>query len=296
MSFKTILQTTRPSFLVLTPVCLFLSLSIALTTQTSVDYVIFALVVIGAMAAHISVNTLNEYYDFKSGLDLQTKRTSFSGGSGALPSQPKMAKAVLIVGLVTLIITIAIGIYLSLVTGMQILPIGLLGVALIASYTYWINRHPFLCLLAPGLGFGLLMIVGTHIVLTGAHTPLLWLLSLVPFFLINNLLLLNQYPDINADESVGRSTFPIAFGVPKSNAMYTIFAVAAYSLVLLLVAKGDIPKLSLIALIPSLFSLFSLIGAIKYSNKIGDYPAYLGANVAAAILSPLLLGIALYYG
>jgi len=296
MQLKIVLQTIRPSFLVLTPICIFLSLSISLTTQSPINYLMFCLVLIGAISAHISVNTLNEYYDFKSGLDLQTEKTSFSGGSGALPSNPEMANLILIVGLVTLMVTIAIGIYLIIESGIQLLPIGIVGVVLIITYTYWLNRHPFLCLVAPGLGFGVLMVVGTHIVLTGGHTQLLWLISLVPFFLINNLLLLNQYPDITADASVGRNTFPIAFGLQKSNFVYAIFTVAAYSLILLLIAKGYIPKLSIIALTPLIFSLFSLIGAIKYSSNIGDFPIYMGANVAAAILTPLLLGISLVYG
>ena len=162
--------------------------------------------------SHISVNTFNEYFDFQSGLDLKTEKTPFSGGSGALPDNPEMANVVLTVSLVSLLLTIFIGIYLIMQRGTLILPIGFVGVVLIMTYTQWLNRFPFLCLIAPGLGFGVLMVVGTHVILTGEHSPLSWLVSLIPFFLINNLLLLNQYPDIKADASVGRNTFPIEIG------------------------------------------------------------------------------------
>ena len=114
--------------------------------------------------------------------------------------------------------------------------------------------------------------------------------------LTNNLLLLNQYPDIKADSSVGRKTFPIAFGIKKSNFAYAFFAVGAYSLILFFIVKGDIPNLCIIALIPVVLSLFSLIGAMKHTSNIGDFPQYLGANVVAAILTPLLLGIAIIFG
>jgi len=296
MQLKVIIQTIRPSFLVLTPICVFLSLSIALSTQSPINLLMFALVLIGAISAHISVNTLNEYYDFKSGLDLQTKKTPFSGGSGALPSKPEMSNVILIIGLVTLMVTVAIGVYLMMESGLQLLPIGIVGVVLIITYTQWLNRSPFLCLIAPGLGFGVLMVVGTQIVLTGRHTLLAWLISLIPFFLINNLLLLNQYPDITADASVGRNTFPIAFGLKQSNIIYAVFMVSAYSLILLLITKEYIPTLSIIALIPMLLSLFALIGAIKYLDNIGEFPIYMAANVAAATLVPLLLGISIVYG
>ena len=296
MKLKVVLQAIRPSFLILTPVCVFLGLSTSLTIESSMNLSLFFIILIGAISAHISVNTLNEYYDFKSGLDLKTKKTPFSGGSGALPNNPEMAGLIFIIGLVSLFVTIIIGIYLFLEHAMQILSIGIVGVALIITYTQWLNRFPFLCLIAPGLGFGVLMVVGTHVILKGEHSQLPWLISLIPFFLINNLLLLNQYPDVKADASVGRNTFPIAFGIKKSNFVYAVFMLAAYSLILFYIVKGYIPILSIIALLPLVFSLFALIGAVKHTSKTGDFPQYMGANVAAAILTPLLLGISIVTG
>lgn len=140
------------------------------------------------------------------------------------------------------------------------------------------------------------MVIGTHVILKEEHSQLAWLVSLIPFFLINNLLLLNQYPDIKADASTGRNTFPIAFGLKKSNFIYAIFMLATYSLILFYIVKGYIPNLSIIALTPMLLSLFALIGAVKHMSKIGDFPQYMGANVAAAILTPILLGISIING
>ena len=296
MQTKTILRTFRLPFLVLTPVCVLLGASIVIASHTAVDAVMIALVLTGAVAAHISVNALNEYHDFNSGLDLQTRRTAFSGGSGALPDHPEAVTAVLIAGLLSLLATIAIGGYLIAVAGTSILPIGIAGTVLVASYTQWINRSPWLCLIAPGTGFGSLMVVGTHLVLTGNVSGPIWLVSLVPFFLINNLLLLNQYPDINADASVGRKTFPIVFGINNSNIVYALFMAAAYATIVLLVANKQIPVTGLVALLPLALSLFALSGAVRYSSQIGEQPRYMAANVAAAVLTPLLLGIAIAAG
>ena len=296
MQLKVLLQTTRPSFLVLTPICVFLGISTSILNQSPINYFLVYLILLGATFAHISVNTLNEYFDFKSGLDLKTNKTPFSGGSGALPGHPDMAKSVLVIGLVSLMVTIATGSYLVLMRGTEIIPIGLVGIILIVTYTQWINRSPLLCLIAPGLGFGILMVVGTHVILTGEYTSLSRLLALVPFFLINNLLLLNQYPDIDADSSVGRKTFPIVFGVQKSNLVYAFFMLAAYSLILFLIIMGYLPTLSTIALIPMILSIFALTGMMRFKFKIGDYPIYMGANVAATILAPLLLGLSIIKG
>jgi 1,4-dihydroxy-2-naphthoate octaprenyltransferase len=296
MRLKTVLQTFRPSFLVLTPACVFLGISTAIASNASLNGFIMLLVLVGAIAAHISVNTLNEYHDFNSGLDLKTNRTPFSGGSGALPDNPEAATAVLIAGMISLLITITIGCYFIVEHSILILPVGIAGVALVITYTHWINRSPLLCLIAPGLGFGILMVVGAHLVLTGEYSRPVWLVALVPFFLTNNLLLLNQYPDIDADASVGRNTLPIAFGLNTSNVVYALFMVAAYSTVLLLIVTGYLPGLGVIALLPMAFSLFALSGAVRYSSRIGEHPRYMGANVAAALLTPLLLGISIITG
>jgi len=286
----------RPSFLLLTLACVFLGFCTSFATGASIDNVLLAFIFMGALSAHISVNMLNEYHDFKSGLDFKTKKTPFSGGSGALPNNPEIANAILLFGLLALFITIAIGIYFITIIGTTILPIGLLGFIIIVTYTQWLNRMPLLCLIAPGLGFGLLMVVGTHIVLTLEYSSLIWQVSLIPFFLINNLLLLNQYPDMQADASVGRNTFPLAFGIKRSNTVYALFMLATYSLIFLYILVGILPAISAIALIPMVLSITALFGVIKHRSNIGSFPKYLAANVAATIITPCLLGLSILIG
>ena len=296
MQLRILFQSIRPSFLILSPVCVFLGTSTAINVSGPVDTFLLTLIVIGALCAHISVNTLNEYTDFKSGLDLITIKTPFSGGSGALPGNPSMANTVLAAGLITFSLTMAIGIYFISNHGTLVLPIGITGLVIILTYSKWLNRWPFLCLLAPGLGFGILMVVGTHYLLTGENTITAWLAALVAFFLVNNLLLLNQYPDIQADRSIGRNHFPIAFGTRISSYVYSIFFISAYSTILIGIYYGYFPGLSLIALLPAALSAYAFKGALKHAGNIGTHTQYLGANVGATLLTPLLLGISITFG
>lgn len=101
---------------------------------------------------------------------------------------------------------------------------------------------------------------------------------------------------MRADAGVGRNTFPIAFGLKNSNLVYALFMIAAYSSILFCIVKGYIPNLSIIALIPMLLSLFALFGAMKFLSKIAAAPQHMAANVAATILTPLLLGVSIVYG
>ena len=296
MKLSAVIQSMRGPFLVLTPVCVFLGVSTVVANQTSVDFHLLILALLGAVLAHISVNTFNEYLDFRSGLDLRTTRTQFSGGSGALPQNPEMASATFTVGAVSLAATLFIGIFFVWKYGLENLPIGTAGLVLIVTYTGWITKHPLPCLIAPGIGFGFLMVVGTQFVLEGEYSTLSWLVAIVPFFLVNNLLLLNQYPDIQADADVGRNHFPIAFGTTISNMVYAFFVLATIAVITTCVLVGYFPALSLIALLPMPLSFFSLGGAIMHGENIGNYPQYLGANVAVPILTPLLLGVSLIIG
>ena len=283
----------RGPFLVLAPICVFLGMSTVIASQGSVSMFALALAVIGAFLAHISVNMLNEYFDFKSGLDLETIRTPFSGGSGALPQNPEMVGAVFIGGLAASIGLFMIGSYFVWQQGAGIVPVGLAGLLLIATYTSWINKHPFLCLVAPGLGFGFLMVAGTQFVLQGYYAQQALLVASVPFFLVNNLLLLNQFPDIDADRKAGRYHFPIAFGVKRSSQIYGLFVLMTVAVIVVAVVRGYLPMLSLIALIPIPLALFSLNGAFKYGADIGRHPQYLAANVVVTLLTTLLLGVSL---
>lgn len=286
----------RVPFLVLTPASLFLGFSTSIQELGNVNYFNFLLVVLCAFLAHISVNMLNEYYDFQSGLDAKTIRTPFSGGSGALIENPSAVDWVLRVGIASLIITTLIGIYFTLNLGVTVIPLGIAGILLVATYTPWLNRSPFLCLVAPGIGFGPLMVVGTHLVFTGEYSLQTFWISLVPFFLVSNLLLLNQFPDIEADRSTGRRHFPIAYGVKKSTQLYGAFVLAACATLILSVFLGVVPMLSLIGLLPLALATVVFFGANKYATSIDKLTPYMGMNVVATILTPILIGIGIIYG
>ena len=145
---------------------------------------------------------------------------------------------------------------------------GLLGIAIIIAYTRWINRLPWLCLIAPGLGFGPLMVGISYVALSAPMDLPVFLLTLIPFFLVNNLLLLNQYPDIEADRAAGRNHIPIRYGITVSNLIFLAFMLAAFSLVVAL-------------------------GAIRYGHEIGQQPKFMAANVVTALLTPFLIALSL---
>jgi 1,4-dihydroxy-2-naphthoate octaprenyltransferase len=73
-------------------------------------------VVIGVALAHFSVNALNDYLDYKSGLDLLTPRTPFSGGSKVLIDGILSPIEALGVAIALLLLALAIGLHLTRIT------------------------------------------------------------------------------------------------------------------------------------------------------------------------------------
>ena len=293
---KSILGPMRVPFLVLTPACVLLGVGSAVWTSGHVEVPHVILALIGAIAAHISVNALNEYFDFKSGLDFKTKRTPFSGGSGTLPEKPEKARYALATGLITFAVTALVGVYFLSIRGLLLLPLGIAGLLVIFFYTIWFTRNPLLCLIVPGLGFGPLMVMGIDFVLTGSYSLTAFFASLVPFFLVSNLLLLNQFPDIEADKSVGRRHFPIIVGARTSSFIYGAFLLMAYISIILGVNLKSLPVTSLIGLITIFIAAPTFVGAYRYGEDIKKLMPYMGLNVVINILTPVLVATGLFIG
>ncbi len=293
-NLKLILGPMRLPFVILAPACALVGLGTALYTQGSVNWFYFVLVLVGAVAAHISVNAFNEYYDFKTGLDARTQKTPFSGGSGTLQAHPELAPAALATALVAFAITGLIGLFFVRVWGWELIPLGVAGLFLLYGYTVWLARNPVLCLLAPGLGFGTLMVLGANFALTGGYSWAAFVASLVPFFLVSDLLLLNQFPDVEADQSIGRRHYPILIGRKASGYIYIAFLLATYVSIALGVILGLLPAFSLLGLLTLVLAVPVIRNVLKNSENVPALIPSMGQNVLINLLTPVLLAVGLF--
>ena len=291
---KTLTGPMRLPFIILTPVCVILGISTAFFELGHIDWLLSILIIIGAISAHISVNAFNEYFDFKSGLDLKTQRTPFSGGSGTIPENPDMERPALKIAWITFFVTLILGLYFVYIAGWQLLPLGLLGLLFVFIYTKWVTRSPLVCLISPGLGFGTFMVMGTHFVLTGHYSWIAFIASLIPFFLVNDLLLLNQFPDVEADKSIGRKHYPITIGRKRSSFIYIVFLVLTYLTIILAVIFKLFPLTSLLGLLTIVLAVPLAKGVSKNADNIEKLIPFMGKNVLLNLLTPLLTAIGFF--
>ena len=243
----------------------------------------------GLLLAHISVDVLNEYFDYKSGIDLETKRTPFSGGSGALPAGLISPKQALWLGLGSFLVIVPVGIYFTIIRGWLLLPLLLVAAVCIILYT------PFILKLkwpewAPGLGMGALPVLGAYFVQAGAYTLPVVVACIPSGILVHNLLLLNEFPDVEADSKAGRKTLPITMGRAKAGILYSVLTVVVYLWIIGGVVAGVMPPFSLIALLTLPFAIKAIRGALKPQEMSKLVPA-MANNVLVVLLTQLLLGI-----
>lgn len=288
-----LLGVLRVPFLVLAPACTFVGVATAYWQTGSLNGWHVLLVFMGGLGAHITVNVFNEYFDYQSGLDAKTQRTPFSGGSGTLQANPDLVRATLYLGCFVLAVTAAIGVYFVWVQGPLILLPGLVGLFLTVTYTIWWVRNPYLCLFAPGLGFGILMVMGTHYALTSTFTWTAFIASLVPTFLVSNLLLLNQFPDVEADRSIGRRHFPILIGRSLSSRLYGIFFLLTYVSILVGSLFKLLPVFCLASLLTAIPAWRAYQGARKNAENVPALVPSMGLNVITVLATPILFAIGL---
>lgn len=288
MKLKLLFLETRPKFLLLSVVLAFYGITIALYNGSfHLGHAILAFV--GLVLAHISCNTLNDYFDYKSGVDLATNVTPFSGGSGMLKQGLLTPKQVFWLGMTCFILDIPIGIYFTIVSGWLLLP--LLVVAAICILLY----SPFILKLdwpewSPWLGLGFLPILGTYFVQTSAYSWQVVVAAIPSGILVHNLLLLNEFPDAQADTKDNRKTLPITLGKQKAAIVYSALAVLVYVWIIGAVIAGIMPVFSLISLLTLPIQIKAILGALK-TNDMSQWIPAMANNVMVVLITQLLLGI-----
>jgi len=279
---------TRPHFLILSVVLAFLGTSIAwYDGYFHLGYALLAF--IGLLLTHISVNTLNDYFDYRSGIDLATRRTPFSGGSGILPAGHLKPGQVFWLGMTSFLLAVLIGVYFVIARGWLLLPLLLIAAVCVLLYTPLILRLAW-PEWSPGVGLGFLPVLGAYFVQTTAYTWPAVVAAIPSGILVHNLLLLNEFPDTEADRKANRKTLPITMGKTKASIVYSVLTVLVYLWIIGGVIAGLMPVFSLIALLTLPLAIKAIQGARKHEEMTRLVPA-MANNVLVVLLTQLLLGI-----
>jgi 1,4-dihydroxy-2-naphthoate octaprenyltransferase len=249
------------------------------------------LALVGLVALHIAANVFNEVSDMRTEIDKNTERTPFSGGSGTLPSGAMSMRAATVFGVFASAVGLIIGIWFVTLVGWALVPFMVLGAFFVVAYTDVLTKLG-VGELAAGLGLGGLPVAGVALVQGGVIGPAAIAAAIPPTFMTLNLLLLNEFPDEEADRAGGRRHLVIRLGRPGAALVYAAAALLTPISIVVSVALNLLPGVALAAVLPSLLLVKPLQWAFKTPKDAVPIPA-LGANVAWNHLTNVVLAGAL---
>ena len=292
------IQAARLPFLTATFVPVLLGAVIGWCETSKFNWLTFGLSLIGIACIHVGTNMANDYYDFKSGNDVVNKfPTPFSGGSRVLVEKLLKPKAVMVAALLLFSVGSVIGLYLNWICpGNVILYLGLTGVFL----GFFYSATPIsLCAtglgeLATGAGFGTISVVGAYFVQArqlswtpvSASVPVMIFIALV--------LYINEFPDYQADQAVGKRTIVVRLGKARAIKIYVGLLIAAYLFILVAVILGIFPIYALITFLTAGIAFKALKVARKNFDKISELLPANASTIGLHLSTGTLLALAFF--
>jgi 1,4-dihydroxy-2-naphthoate polyprenyltransferase len=286
---STWLRVIRIRFLLASVIAVSNGLAISYWKYHTIDPIYAVLTYVGVIFLHASVDLLNDYWDYKRGIDIATKRTKFSGGTGVLPENLLAPRTVYIAGLVFLILGASIGAYFILVRGLAIAII--LGFAVIAIYFYSTR------IVNAGLGELFVAIKGAMIVLGSVYVqnavlePAAIYGGAIVGILSATVLFINSFPDYEADKSKGRRTLVIILGRKTASTIFPMFMIAAYALIAGGIFFGLTTVYSLISFVSMPFAIKSALSLRKDPQGIDNIVPAMASTVTYSRITGFLLAL-----
>jgi len=283
------LRVIRVRFLLASIIAVSVGLALNWWQNLSFDAFDAALTFAGVMALHASVDLLNDFWDFKRGIDTKTKRTKMSGGTGVLPEGLLKPKSVYRAGVAFLIIGAAIGGYFVFTDGFTIAVI--LGFAILSIYFYSTK------IVDSGLGEffvavkGSMIVIGTVFIQSGEITLESILAGIIVGSLSSLVLFIASFPDHNADKSKGRKTLVIVVGKQNAVKLFWIFPLISYCAILIGVALELFPIISLISFVGIPLMIKSGFGLMKNYDSVDELFPYMSSTLMFSRVTGVLFVI-----
>jgi 1,4-dihydroxy-2-naphthoate polyprenyltransferase len=263
-------------------------------------WLLFGLALLGGLAIHISANTFNDYFDWKSGTDPANNDyfMPFSGGSRSIELGLISERKLLWVAWITLGVAFMAGLPFLLLRGPALLFFALAG----AFSAYYYTAPPLRLAARKGLGelviglnFGPLVVSGTVFALTGQFSWGAFFAGLPVGLLTTAILWINQFPDMVSDAATGKYNLVVVLGKQRARWGYVLLVAAAFGLTLLGVLVGLLPSSALLMMLglPLVFYAVRILFR-HYSDR--DLVSANSTTIMLHLLAGLLFAAGLFLG
>ena len=285
------LRAVRIRFLLASVIAVSNGLALAFWKYGQFNFFYAILTYMGVICLHISIDLLNDYWDYKRGIDQLTKRTGFSGGTGILPENILRPKNVYTAGIIFLLLGSSIGAYFVILRGITIAII--LGFAIFAIYFYSTS------IVNAGLGElfvaikGSMIVLGTFYVQTGVIESAPFYIGSIIGILSATVLFINSFPDHDADRSKGRRTLVVILGRQKASKIFPLLIIITYTLIIVGIFFGYTKIYSLLCFASIPYAVKAIKQSVKYYDKIDKLIPAMAAAVKYSRIFGFVLAISL---
>src|SRR6266566_4360178 len=277
--FQLFLQVTRARTLPVMIAPVLIGSVLAWQQGSPFQWWLFALTFVGALAAHLGANVINDVFDFSEGADHAAQQITPEGQTVATGSQFLLNGKLSMrtyrgLAIACFAVALICGIVLSFFRPWAIV-FGVLGFLLAFFYVAPPLR---LAYVGRGLGeldilisFGILPLVGSYYVQAGNITLVALLASLPVGLYTTAVLYFHHFLHWRADQEVGKITPVVALGERRARTVGGILLLLIAVTVLLDVYLNVFPWYALIAaltIIPVEFALRDATGDLKYYLKL----------------------------
>lgn len=258
MNLKEGFKAVRAPFFTASVIPVLVGSSVVLAFHEGWSNAYFFLTLIGVICIQAGTNLANDYFDYKSGNDVINKnRSPFNGGSTTLVEGVLQPAEIKLGFTAFFALSLGAALFLALQVGWPVVIIAIFGI--LSGYYY---SAPPLYLASRGVGeffvglnFGTFVVMGTYFVQAGSFSTEAFYASLPVALLISAVLMINQFPDYEADKMVGKTNLVVSLGKKKGVKLYIAIVALAYFLILLGPFIGLMPKTALLALLPGFLAV-----------------------------------------
>ncbi len=217
----------------------------------------YGLTLLGMVFMQAGANVLNDYFDYKNGVDASHVPGSFGTGGRAIGQNLLSVGQVLRLGLLFYVLTLPIGIYLTVKVGLPVLVLGILGFLVGFFYTGSPIGFKYYALGEPAvfLVWGPLITSGAYYVQRSSFSVQAILLSLPIGILVALILFANNIRDVGSDAHARVHTIATMLGKEGAVKLYRFLILAVYGITLLLIVAAQLSLWGLITLLSLPFAL-----------------------------------------
>ena len=209
---------------------------------------LFLMALVAMVGLHAGANIANDYFDHKSGNDWANRNHNmFSGGSRLIQEGLLSPRAVLTGAFVAFGIAAVFGMWIVLITrSLFVLVLGIIG--LLGGYFYTAEpiKLGYRCVgeIVIGFLFGLLPVYGCYYLQTGRIDILPLAPAIIVSVLIFLIILINEFPDFEADAAVSKKTLVVLLGPAAAEWIYRIALVGSYVIAIVVMVFQPVMRIA----------------------------------------------------